>query len=64
MLCCGILLVWVSELAVLVKRHCLTLSDRWTSYPSVNIWAPLTSGVLVGWGVCWIFVSIVRELDW
>ncbi|KAI6115551.1 MFS general substrate transporter [Pisolithus croceorrhizus] len=32
----------------------------WTSYPSISIWAPLTSGLLVGWGVCWIFLSLLN----
>lgn len=34
----------------------------WTSFPSVSIWAPLTSGLLVGWGVCWIFISLLNYI--
>lgn len=28
----------------------------WTSYPSVSVWAPMMSGVLLGWSICFIFV--------
>ncbi|KAI5990857.1 MFS general substrate transporter [Pisolithus orientalis] len=34
----------------------------WTSYPSISIWAPLMSGLLVGWGVCWIFLSLLNYI--
>jgi hypothetical protein len=29
----------------------------WTSYPSVPFAAPMMAGVIMGWAICWIFVS-------
>lgn len=34
----------------------------WTSYPSVSLWAPLASGLLLGCGVCWIFLSLLNYI--
>ncbi|KAI6119007.1 MFS general substrate transporter [Pisolithus croceorrhizus] len=34
----------------------------WTSFPSVSIWAPLASGLLLGCGVCWIFLSLLNYI--
>lgn len=32
------------------------LPSRWTSYPSISLWAPMLSGVLMGFSISWIFV--------
>jgi multidrug resistance protein len=29
----------------------------WTSFPNISFWAPMTSGFMLGWSICWIFVS-------
>jgi hypothetical protein len=29
----------------------------WTSYPSISFWAPMMAGGLIGFSICWIFVS-------
>ncbi|KAG7099111.1 hypothetical protein E1B28_000984 [Marasmius oreades] len=34
----------------------------WTSYPSVSLWAPLMSGVLTGFGICWIFLGLFNYI--
>ncbi|KAG6336124.1 hypothetical protein ID866_2962 [Astraeus odoratus] len=34
----------------------------WTAYPSVSIWAPLSAGLLLGWGVCWIFIALLNYI--
>ncbi|KAI6136506.1 MFS general substrate transporter [Pisolithus sp. B1] len=51
--CYRILLVCVSRTGFI--HAALTSLARWTSFPSVSIWAPLASGLLLGCGVCWIF---------
>jgi len=30
---------------------------RWTSYPSISLWAPMSQGVIMGWSIVWLFVS-------
>lgn len=30
----------------------------WTSYPSISFWAPMLSGLFMGWSVVFIFVSV------
>ncbi|KAL0569549.1 hypothetical protein V5O48_012412 [Marasmius crinis-equi] len=32
----------------------------WTSFPSVSYWAPLMSGLLNGFGISWIFLSLIN----
>ncbi|KAL4070839.1 major facilitator superfamily domain-containing protein [Scleroderma citrinum] len=32
----------------------------WTSYPTISPWAPLASGTILGWCVCWIFISLMN----
>jgi len=34
----------------------------WTSYPSVSIWAPLTSGYIMGISVVWIFLALFNYI--
>jgi len=34
----------------------------WTSYPSISFIAPMMAGVIMGWAICWIFVSRSRIL--
>ncbi|KAI6153722.1 major facilitator superfamily domain-containing protein [Pisolithus tinctorius] len=34
----------------------------WTSFPSVSLWVPLASGLLLGCGVCWIFLSLLNYI--
>ncbi|OAX44363.1 MFS general substrate transporter [Rhizopogon vinicolor AM-OR11-026] len=34
----------------------------WTSYPSISIWAPMMSGVLLGFSICLIFLSLFNYI--
>ncbi|KAK7059073.1 hypothetical protein VNI00_001697 [Paramarasmius palmivorus] len=34
----------------------------WTSYPSISLWAPLMSGLLNGFGISWIFLSLFNYI--
>ncbi|KAF8958850.1 major facilitator superfamily domain-containing protein [Flammula alnicola] len=34
----------------------------WTSFPSVSLWAPLMSGVPVGFSISWIFLSLFNYI--
>ena len=34
----------------------------WTSYPSVNYWAPMTAGVGIGFGTVWIFLALINYM--
>ncbi|KAG8979318.1 hypothetical protein FRB90_008095, partial [Tulasnella sp. 427] len=34
----------------------------WTSYPSISIWAPLMSGVVLGIAVLFIFLSLLNYI--
>jgi hypothetical protein len=31
----------------------------WTSFPEISFWAPMMSGLVLGWSICWIFVSTI-----
>ena len=31
---------------------------RWTSYPSIPLWAPMSQGIIMGWAIVWLFVSV------
>ena len=49
---------WVAELLIL-RDAILFMHDatRWTSYPSISLWAPLSQGIIMGWAIIWLFVS-------
>jgi len=34
----------------------------WTSYPSINYWAPMMSGLTLGWSTVWIFLSLFNYI--
>ncbi|KAL0951355.1 hypothetical protein HGRIS_008059 [Hohenbuehelia grisea] len=34
----------------------------WTSYPSISIWVPLLSGVLMGFSISWIFLPLLTYI--
>ncbi|KAG1749872.1 major facilitator superfamily domain-containing protein [Suillus paluster] len=34
----------------------------WTSFPSISIWAPMTSGALLGWSICFIFLALFNYI--
>ncbi|KIK50280.1 hypothetical protein GYMLUDRAFT_51297 [Collybiopsis luxurians FD-317 M1] len=34
----------------------------WTSFPSVSFWAPLMAGGLMGFAICWIFLSLFNYM--
>ncbi|KIJ68577.1 hypothetical protein HYDPIDRAFT_106784 [Hydnomerulius pinastri MD-312] len=34
----------------------------WTSYPRISIWAPMMSGALLGWSICWIFLALFNYI--
>jgi hypothetical protein len=53
-LCRGLLLVWVLLLFVHFRQKLNAL--RWTSSPSISLWAPLMAGYLLGFAINWIFV--------
>lgn len=31
---------------------------KWTSYPSILLWAPMSQEVVMGWAIVWLFVSV------
>lgn len=31
---------------------------RWTSFPSISVWAPMSQGIIMGWSLVWLFVSV------
>lgn len=34
----------------------------WTSYPSISLWAPLLSGLAMGFSVVWIFLGLFNYI--
>lgn len=34
----------------------------WTSFPTVSFWAPMMSGVFIGWGVVHIFLALFNYI--
>ena len=36
---------------------------RWTSDPSIPLWAPLSQGLIMGWSTVWLFVSALGYLS-
>ncbi|KAG6911527.1 hypothetical protein DXG01_011829 [Tephrocybe rancida] len=34
----------------------------WTSFPSISFWAPMSSGLLMGFAICWIFLSLINYI--
>ncbi|EGO05152.1 hypothetical protein SERLA73DRAFT_100773 [Serpula lacrymans var. lacrymans S7.3] len=34
----------------------------WTSYPSINMWVPMMSGLLLGWSICLIFLALFNYI--
>ena len=34
----------------------------WTSYPSINYWAPMTAGALIGFSTIWIFLALFNYI--
>ncbi|KAH7920091.1 MFS general substrate transporter [Leucogyrophana mollusca] len=34
----------------------------WTSYPSISLWAPMMSGLLLGWSICCIFLALFNYI--
>ncbi|KAH0838209.1 major facilitator superfamily domain-containing protein [Lanmaoa asiatica] len=34
----------------------------WTSFPSISIWAPLASALVLGFSICWIFLALVNYI--
>ncbi|KAI3622595.1 putative mfs-multidrug-resistance transporter [Moniliophthora roreri] len=34
----------------------------WTSYPDISLWAPMMSGILNGFGISWIFLSLFNYI--
>ncbi|CCM05248.1 uncharacterized protein FIBRA_07458 [Fibroporia radiculosa] len=34
----------------------------WTSYPSISYWAPMLSGVMMGFSVIWIFLALFNYI--
>lgn len=48
-------LVWVS--AMFSCTYDTQILSRWTSFPTVSYWAPLMSGLPIGFSISWIFVG-------
>ena len=57
-ICSIFLLVWVciNYLSMLLNDITTNYLDRWTSFPSISLWAPMMAGVLMGFSISWIFV--------
>jgi len=34
----------------------------WTSYPSISFAAPMMSGMVLGWSICWIFLALFNYI--
>lgn len=34
----------------------------WTSYPSISLWAPMMSGLLMGFTIIWIFLGLINYI--
>ncbi|KAF8140369.1 major facilitator superfamily domain-containing protein [Boletus edulis] len=34
----------------------------WTSFPSISIWAPLASALVLGFSICWIFLGLINYI--
>ncbi|KAH7912566.1 major facilitator superfamily domain-containing protein [Hygrophoropsis aurantiaca] len=34
----------------------------WTSFPSISLWAPMMSGLLLGWSICLIFLGLFNYI--
>jgi len=52
-------------LAPMIAAPLLTLSFfwfAWTSFPSVSIWAPLASALVLGFCLCWIFMGLFNYI--
>ncbi|KAG6813207.1 hypothetical protein H0H93_013465 [Arthromyces matolae] len=34
----------------------------WTSFPSISFWAPMLSGGMMGFAICWIFLGLFNYI--